>query len=87
MSTIKLKLAVFGVSIASAAAGSALVTEGPAVANVMPHHAPAQVRRRQVSHVQREGLHVQRDVIRVQPDLRRAVRPDFRRGVRPDFRR
>jgi hypothetical protein len=79
MSNIKCKLAVFGVSIASCAAGSALLTEGPAVANAIPQGAPAQVESQRVSHVQYEGLRVQRDNIRVQPDLRRRVRPDVRR--------
>jgi hypothetical protein len=79
MSNIKFKLAVFGVSIASAAAGSALLTEAPVLADAMPQRAPAQERSQQVSHVPPKGLDVQRDMIRVQPELRRRVRPDLRR--------
>jgi len=79
MSNMKFKLAVFGVSIASAAAGGALLTEAPAVANAIPQRTPTQAESHQVRRVQHEGLRVRRDIIRVQPDLRRCVRPDFRR--------
>lgn len=86
MSSIKLKLAVCAVSIASAAAGSALLTEGTALANAIPHGAPAQAESPQVLHVQPEGLGVRPDFIRVRRDLRRSGRPGFRE-VKPDFRR
>ena len=84
MSSMKLKVAVFAASIASAAGGNALLTEAPALANAIPHGASAQS---EVSHYQ---PNLRRSV---RPDLRRSVRPDLRKalpeaaGVLPGFRR
>jgi hypothetical protein len=79
MSTMKLKLAVLAVSLASAAAGGSLFTEAPAVAHAIPQGTAMQVRSQQVSHAQQAGLRLQRDTIRVQPDVRRGLRPNVRR--------
>ncbi len=76
MSSTKVKLAVFAVSIASAAGGSALLTEATALANAIPHGASAQS---EISHYQPE---LRRSV---RPDLRRALPEAV--GVRPGFRR
>jgi hypothetical protein len=84
MSSMKLKVAVFAASIASAAGGSALLTEASALANAIPHGARA---RSEVSHYQpnlRRSVH---------PELRRSVQPELRRAtpvairVLPGFRR
>jgi hypothetical protein len=78
MSRMKFKVAVFAASIASAAGGSALLTEAPALASTIPHGAPAQS----------EVSHFQPDLRRsVRPDLRRSVRPELRRSIRPELRR
>jgi hypothetical protein len=74
MSNIRFKLAVLGVSIASAAAGGAVLTDASAVAHRIPHRTPAHAVSPQASRVQHEGLRVQRDVIGLQSDLRRRVR-------------
>jgi hypothetical protein len=78
MSSMKFKVAVFAASIASAAGGSALLTEAPALASTIPPGAPAQS----------EVSHFQPDLRRsVRPDLRRSVRPELRRSIRPELRR
>jgi hypothetical protein len=78
MSSIRFKVAVFAASIASAAGGSALLTEAPALASTIPHGAPAQS----------EVSHFRPDLRRsVRADLRRSVRADLRRSVRADLRR
>jgi hypothetical protein len=76
MSSRKLKVAVFAVSIASAAGGNALLTEAPALANAIPHAAPAQS---EISHYQPK---LRRSV---RPDLRRALPEAV--GVLPGLRR
>jgi hypothetical protein len=85
MSSIKLKLAVCAVSIASAATGSALLTEATALANAIPHGTPARAESPQVLRVQPAGVRVQPDFIRVRRDLRRSVQPGFRKA-QPDVR-
>lgn len=81
MSSIKLKPAVCAVSIASAAAGSALLTEATALANAIPHGPLAQPESPHVLRVQPAGVRVQPDFIRFRRDLR------LRRGVQRGFRR
>jgi hypothetical protein len=86
MSSMKLKVAVFAASIASAAGGSALLTEATALANAIPHGAPAQS---EISHYQPNLRRSVRPELRrsVRPELRRSVRPELRRSVRPELRR
>lgn len=92
MSSIKLRVAVFAVSMASAAAGSALLTQGTALANAIRHCTPAQTESAQLSHARRGAPRLQPGTIRVSPDLRRGLRPALRKvkpvvRVQPDFRR
>lgn len=84
MSSIKLTLAVFAVSLASAAAGSGLLTDASAIASATPHSTQAQPESTQVLHVQTELRRVRRPHPRPQ-DIR--VRPNFRRCVQPALRR